>query len=404
MALPHEDLRTQPGSQDGRPVLVIAMPFPPDGPVGASIRPASFCRHLPDFGWSPTVLSGPFVGPRHPETPTVPRLGATGRERAAGIHPPGWRDWFRPWLIPDRYLVWVPQAVRDGLAWLRQNPQAVLLSEGPSQATHLVAWWLKYYTGRAWLADFADPWVGNPFTPERPWPLAVLERRWERAVLQSADAIVTASPACVAHLSEVGGKPVRVVENGFEAGILGARASAQFEARSDLVLRHVGTLYGARTLGPLLSAKSRLPGDGRPCQLEQVGGDRLEDPRCQWRPAVPPAEAQSLISQSEVLVLIPGASYALPTKLYEYAASGRPILNLGDPDGEAARWIAEHGAGITVPIDDVGAIGRQLDRWRQLPQVPATGLDPEKLSAYDRRQLTGQLAKILDGVASKQTT
>jgi hypothetical protein len=96
---------------------------------------------------------------------------------------------------------------------------------------------------------------------------------------------------------------------------------------------------------------------------------------------VPVAAAQSLIQQAEVLVLVPGADYALPTKLYEYAASGRPILNLGAADGKAARWIAAHGAGVTVPCHDSGAIRRQLETWSRLPNVPATGLGPEQLAA-----------------------
>lgn len=400
MSQPHQDPLTPSERRPGRPVLVVALPFPPDGPVGASIRPVSFCRHLPDWGWSPTVLSGPFVGPSHPESPGVPRLGATGRPRAAGLHPPGWRDHIRPWLVPDRYVTWVPQAIAAGLAWLRRHPEALLVSEGPSHATHLVALGLKRLTGRPWLADFADPWVGNPFLPRRTVPVAALERRLEQAVLRGADAIVTASPACVAHLADVSGKPVTVVENGFDGDALPPPPAGGTEAKETLLLRHVGTLYGSRTLTPLLAALASQDGDGRPVRLEQVGGDPPGDGRCHWLPAVPYAEAQALVRQSEVLVLIPGASYALPTKLYEYAASGRPILNLGDPDGEAARWIAAHEAGVTLAPDDPAAIARQVTAWRQVTRVPGTGLDPRALAAYERHHLTGLLAAQLDALAA----
>jgi glycosyltransferase involved in cell wall biosynthesis len=381
-----------------RHCLIIALPFPPDGPVGASIRTVSFCRHLPAFGWEPTVLSGPYVGPRHPERPSVPRLGGIGHERAAGLHPAGWRDWVRPLLLPDRYLAWVPQAVQDGLAWLRHHPDAVLISEGPTHAAHLVAWWLKRQTQRPWLADFADPWIGNPFHPRRPWPLARIERTLERSVLRSADAVVTASPANLPHLQHIGGKSVAVIENGFDAGLIGDTGDEPYQPGPELLLRHVGSLYGPRTLAPLLTSLGRLESGGRPCRLEQIGGDRLDDPRCHWGAAVPGPEAQALIRQADVLVLVPGADYALPTKLYEYAASGRPILNLGSADGEAARWIAAHGAGVTIPPDDQEAIGRQLQEWSRLPSVPGTGLGPDRLAAYERRHLTGKLARILDNL------
>jgi glycosyltransferase involved in cell wall biosynthesis len=380
-------------------LLVVAMPFPPDGPVGASIRTVAFCRHLADSGWAPTVLSGPFVGPRHPQSPLVPRLGATGRDRAAGLHPPGWRDWIRPLLIPDRYVTWVGRAVRDGLTWLQDNPGAVIVSEGPSHACHLVARTLKQRTGRPWLADFADPWVGNPFQPARPWPLTLIERRWERSVLQEADAITTASPACVPHLGAVSGKTVVVVENGFDSDAV-AVAAGQAPDPTALTLRHLGSLYGARTLQPVVTAIASLPPGGRPCRLEQIGGDRAAAPGVAWHPAVPHGEAQALMRRTDVLVLVPGASYALPTKLYEYAVSGRPILNLGDPDGEAARWIAAKGAGVTVSPDDSAAIARHVAAWRALPAVPGTGLGPEALAEYSQRHLSGILAKALHGIAA----
>jgi hypothetical protein len=360
----------------------------------------AFCRHLADAGWAPTVLSGPFVGPRHPQLPAVPRLGATGRERAAGLQPPGWRDWIRPLLIPDRYVTWVGTAALEGLAWLHAHPQAVIVSEGPSHACHLVARILKQRTGRPWLADFADAWVGNPFQPVRPWPLPLIERRWERSVLQAADAITTSSPACVPHLQRVGGKAVVVIENGFDGeAVAAAGDDGQVVDRTALTLRHLGSLYGPRTLQPLATALASLPQEGRPCRLEQIGGDALAAPGVEWQPAVPHAAAQAMMRRTDVLVLVPGASYALPTKLYEYAVSGRPVLNLGDPDGEAARWIAAQGAGVTVSPDDLTTIAMHVAAWRALPEVPGTGLGPETLAVYSQRHLAGVLARTLSGIA-----
>jgi hypothetical protein len=37
-------------------VVMIAYFFPPEGNVG-SYRPLRFARHLPFFGWQPTVIS-----------------------------------------------------------------------------------------------------------------------------------------------------------------------------------------------------------------------------------------------------------------------------------------------------------------------------------------------------------
>jgi hypothetical protein len=84
--------------------------------------------------------------------------------------------------------------------------------------------------------------------------------------------------------------------------------------------------------------------------------------------------------------------------LYEYAATGRPILHLGDLDGEAARWIAAKRAGVTLAPDDTAGVASALQAWRQMAQVPATKLSPRSLREFDRRAGARQLASLLAGL------
>src|SRR4051812_44615969 len=51
-----------------RRVLIVAYYFPPIAGIG-SIRAASFAKHLPEFGWEPTVLAP--EGTPHAQDPSL---------------------------------------------------------------------------------------------------------------------------------------------------------------------------------------------------------------------------------------------------------------------------------------------------------------------------------------------
>jgi glycosyltransferase involved in cell wall biosynthesis len=87
------------------------------------------------------------------------------------------------------------------------------------------------------------------------------------------------------------------------------------------------------------------------------------------------ADSLALQRRGDVLVLITSAdlSWELPGKLFEYLGAGRPILALAQ-DNEAARVIAETGAGTLVAPGDAEAVAAALRRIAQgdLPPAPDT--------------------------------
>lgn len=60
--------------------------------------------------------------------------------------------------------------------------------------------------------------------------------------------------------------------------------------------------------------------------------------------------------------------HVFPSKLFGILAAGRPVLHLGDPDGEIARLIHEHGCGWSLPANAGAAL---LALLRQLQGQPA---------------------------------
>jgi hypothetical protein len=90
----------------------------------------------------------------------------------------------------------------------------------------------------------------------------------------------------------------------------------------------------------------------------------------------------------------------IPSKLYSYLGSSSPVLALVQP-GDAADIIEDTRAGVTVPPDDVEQIARGIsdlyERYYVARQPSAP--DWERVAKYEARQVTGQLADVLNTVA-----
>ena len=93
--------------------------------------------------------------------------------------------------------------------------------------------------------------------------------------------------------------------------------------------------------------------------------------------------------------------YLLTGKLFEYLASGRPILCIGPEDGDAARILKETQAGVTVRFEDRERMKETVKGLYQ--KYLENGLPNNsnaEIERYSRRELTKQYAKILNQIES----
>jgi glycosyltransferase involved in cell wall biosynthesis len=92
------------------------------------------------------------------------------------------------------------------------------------------------------------------------------------------------------------------------------------------------------------------------------------------------------------------ASLVVHGKLFEYLASGTPVL-AAIPEGEAARIVRETGTGAVITEDDPDAVARVLPGViDSLLEGGAYCPDRERIEAYSRVRLTERLAHILNDV------
>lgn len=145
-----------------------------------------------------------------------------------------------------------------------------------------------------------------------------------------------------------------------------------------LVVLYAGLFGLAQGLDQVLDAAERLRddagldfvlvGDGpqRISLKEQVGRHNLAN--VHFLDARPAGDMPALVASADIVIVplkvyIPGA---VPSKLYEAMASGRPVVLVAE--GEAAEIVRRHQAGLVVKPGDIGGLAQAI---RALAREPA---------------------------------
>jgi glycosyltransferase involved in cell wall biosynthesis len=313
--------------------------------------------------------------------------------------------------IPDQESGWLVPAIARGLALGARWRPDVLYSSAPPWTGQLVASALAGALRCPWVADFRDPWGRAPWRGDRFAFAMRASRRLERFVVRRADRILFVSEANRDEFAGHYGAPLaekfRVVPNGCDASEFDA--SARPEPLSDpFVLLHAGSLYASRTPLPLLkgiaSAVARGIIDPTRFRVRFLGSMALSGREVaqtcedlglsgvvEFDGRVPRAESlRAMMSASGLLLLQPGHAVAVPAKLYEYLAAGRPILAIAE--GETAAIVRASGAGITAASDDEGAIVLALEQFVRLASQPFNRVPRE---FYDGDARAAEIGSIL---------
>jgi glycosyltransferase involved in cell wall biosynthesis len=341
----------------GRRLLLISYHFPPE-PGVAAVRLRNLVRHLPALGWQVRVLAGP-LGPVRDDTLAPgsevevvridPRRHAPQLQRA---------DWALAALAPAR------RAASDA--------DVALVSGGPF-APFVLAPLLR----RPYVLDFRDPWSWEPRFGRldrrlRRRVAVRLEQRLEAFALARAAAVLTVAPQIAGRYGSLGppAGAVETLEHGWEP--------ADFEgpppATEERQLVYAGSfLAGERTPDLLLATARRVRERGVPLRVRVLGRIAGELRATAAAAAaegwlvldgpVPHAEAIAAMRSAAALWLQPGTLPFLVTgKVYEYLATGRPIVAVAPADGAVAALLERTGGALVVEEADAAeAVVAALD-------------------------------------------
>jgi glycosyltransferase involved in cell wall biosynthesis len=291
-------------------------------------------------------------------------------------------------VVPEPLLVaWAPFARGAARRLHRQDPFDCVITTSPPESIHAVGRSLRRL-GLPWVADIRDAWTFESLRPRFPTGAqrrldAHLERRWLRA----ADVVVCVSEPAARDLRGRKVADPLVVPNGWDPE---ERAPEPPPSSERLDPQRVSLVYTGRfgSYGrdprPLVEGFERLSRENSAsaARLELVVAGPLSEAEAKLfatdvSPArivvagsLPRPEALALQGEADALLLLaqPTRSQLLNLKLFEYMASGRPILALA-AGTEAGRIVSELGGEVTR-ADDPQAIAAALGRLVEAPPAP----------------------------------
>jgi glycosyltransferase involved in cell wall biosynthesis len=410
---------------------MVAYYYPPLGGIGVH-RTLKFSKYLPEYHWEPVVLT------IRPEKGLLIDLSLeheipAGAQifRTPSLSLPLWLPWrvrnfISRWIfVVDEQLGWLPYAVRTGQRILQASPCQVIYTSSSPYTDHLIGYRLKKSSGLPWVADFRDPWVGNTAIRIPTRLHRYLVRVLEGLVVRQADRVLVVNEPMrrdfISRYPELQKDKFQAIPNGFDAHDF-KDIQPSDPIKDQFLLVYSGSFYGERqTPRPFFSAlqnllkrgaipknaiQVRFVGNvGKPT-LQMIDSLQLRDV-VETTGYLHHREAIAHLMAADALILIvgpgPGSEIVLPGKIFEYLASGKPILGLVPP-GVSADLIREANAGFVVDPQDVQGIAAQIrnmyERW-QLDRL-SVHTDSEVVARFNRHRLTGQLASVLDRVSRHQ--
>ncbi|MBO4230357.1 MAG: hypothetical protein J5886_01650, partial [Bacteroidales bacterium] len=92
----------------------------------------------------------------------------------------------------------------------------------------------------------------------------------------------------------------------------------------------------------------------------------------------------------------------LPGKLFEYLASRRPILGIGQTEGAMAKVVRDTGSGVVYDWPDEKRIRSYIDFcWEEFKNDELRD-NTSDISIYSRRRLTKKLAALLEEITDRK--
>jgi glycosyltransferase involved in cell wall biosynthesis len=326
-------------------------------------------------------------------------------------------------LFPDRYVGWIPFATRAGLSLARKHPVEIVYSTfSDAMTSHLIGSILRSRLGVPWIASFHDPWTENLFNDIPTAVHARLADVIEAHVMHSADHIVvTTEPhrqMVLRKYASLGGDRVSVLSSGYHEEDFRKPAPA---LSSKFTLTHFGHFHNSRSPGPLAQAMAACcredPSFPSQVRVVLLGGF---DAEAWWalraiasretavnevfeiRGKVSTEDGLEMLRASHVLVLVGDNTSAgrnlLPSKIFDYLPTGRPVLALVPAGSPAAQLIRSASAGIVVPPDDPEAIKAAVlllrDAWAR--GALGTSVDAQYVRNFEWMNLTRKFVALLD--------
>jgi glycosyltransferase involved in cell wall biosynthesis len=405
-------------SSDRPRLLYLAFFFPPSRASGV-FRARATADHFAAQGWDVTVFKAPddyyerVTGSIDPEfaasvdprvqiaTPSVSHFKWETDVRRYGRFRGNFpvlarrlNDYLHLKVFPDNYLSWGVSSLREALRRHRKQPFDMVVATGNPFAAFGAAWAFEKLTGRPFAVDYRDSWTLSQFKNEPAFPPDHPAWKWERRILRSAAASLHVNQNKLdwyaERYPEVADR-MQVVLNGWDPEVFAeADERPQPDPDRPLAFSFIGTITVVQPIPQMLEAFRLMRESGRHADASLdlyghlgffAGGETvlrtqlgLADPidGVEYRGAVPKPRIAEAYAATDVLLFVTGGSkYVTTGKVFEYMASGKPIVSIHEPGCAAEEvlqgyplWFVPESldpADIAAALAEAGDAARKAD-------------------------------------------
>jgi len=318
-------------------------------------------------------------------------------------------------FIPDARKFWINPSVDYLRDFLQKENIETIVTSGPPHSMHLIGLKLKQeLPNLKWLADFRDPWTQISYHKElklTSWA-AKKHESLERSVMQKADVVLATSYADAKNFKKIGAKKVEVITNGFEE----VKQHIQKET-THFHITYSGGLEMLRNPIVLWKALSEIiqenPSFKEDFKLNFYGSlaedvkqtilDLGLEQNLILHGYVAHQDSLNAINLAHILLLTNFDNTAskgiIPGKLFEYMATGNPILAIGPTDADVEKILNKTKAGNYFTHQQFADVKTFIlsiyKQWLANPNQKFE-TNEEEVQQFNRKNLTKKLVEIVD--------
>jgi len=423
-------------------VLFISYYWPPSGK--ASLHwPLKIIKHLPSFGWMPSVLTveedtftqkdetflnevpgevnivraksyEPFnvykkiIGKRKDEqliaSETISKKNKNLAHRLS--------VWIRMNLfIPDARVGWYFPAVKTGTDFLEKNKVNTIVTIGPPHTTHLVGKKLSSNFNIPHVPVFIDPWTDISYYKnlERSNIAVSIDRRLERSVLENASAIVfvtkTMKNDYVNKYPLIENKSNVLYWGYSEEDFKSLPPNPLPKEGGVEVILHTGNIFDHQNPKNLWSTIKNELDRGRKLKMVFIGTVSPEieqaikesgiEAHTDYMGFLPYRQMLNEMVNADYLLVCATEPRHVPGKLFEYLRASKPILAFGDGNEEVKRILTEANAGMMFNYSESGN--------EFFKTCNSFSTKTEIVKEFERKWITKELSVILDSIIKSGT-
>ena len=329
--------------------------------------------------------------------------------------------------IIDPQIYWSIKIIPLAIRLIQMHRIELVYTSSAPFSTLITGMLLKAMLHRPWIADFRDPWTFDTILYHTSGMRSALNQYLERKALSYADRVICVNNDMATKFAKLlppedNKAKVQIITNGFDLVDFDRDNAHDRNNSSDvLALAHLGTvvagpisslIHALAVLGQTDAGRvtlTRLKFDFWGHYWNNLSSDELlenlhRSGKIQFHKAVSHRDAIAIMQSVDILLFMnddgPYWATVHRGKIFEYIASGTPILAIS-PEGVATQLIAETCTGVSVRSTDYIGLASLLeeivddyDGFREKYYHPKW----EIISQFDRRVLTGELAREFDAV------